>query len=71
MVVGEARATTAGGASLATVEIDAPDTPGLTAWAHVDVDGDGRVSKGDWVTVQSYPVPGGVAARVAVSVRRV
>jgi len=24
--------------------------------AHVDVDGDGRVSKGDYVTTQSYPV---------------
>jgi hypothetical protein len=53
------------------VEIDAPDRPGLTVWAHVDVDGDGRVSKGDWVTVQSYPLPEGEAARLAVAVRRV
>jgi uncharacterized lipoprotein YbaY len=29
---------------------------GATVWAHVDVDGDGRVSKGDYVTMQSYPV---------------
>jgi len=29
---------------------------GTTIWAHVDVDRDGRVSTGDFITVQSYPV---------------
>ena len=28
-----------------------------TIWAHIDVDGDGRVSRGDFLTTQSYPVP--------------
>ena len=36
--------------TLATV----PD--GTTVWAHVDADRDGRVSKGDYVSVESYPV---------------
>ena len=29
---------------------------GTTVWAHVDVDGDGRVSKGDYVSMESYGV---------------
>jgi uncharacterized lipoprotein YbaY len=29
---------------------------GSTVWAHVDVDRDGRVSKGDLISVESYPV---------------
>ena len=29
---------------------------GFTAWAHIDVDGDGRVSRGDLISVESYPV---------------
>ena len=32
---------------------DAGGTP--TVWVHVDTDRDGRVSRGDYVTVQSYP----------------
>jgi hypothetical protein len=28
---------------------------GTTVWVHLDVDRDGRVSKGDYITVQSYP----------------
>ena len=36
-------------------------------WVLVDVDGDGRVSRGDFVTTQSYPLsPGAAAVRVAV-----
>jgi uncharacterized lipoprotein YbaY len=38
---------------------------------HVDVDGDGRVSPGDFVTVQSYPVAPGHDAELAVVVRRI
>jgi uncharacterized lipoprotein YbaY len=37
-----------------TVEADVPD--GATVWAHNDVDRDGRVSKGDFISMQSYPV---------------
>jgi uncharacterized lipoprotein YbaY len=25
-------------------------------WAHLDIDGDGQVSRGDYITMQSYPV---------------
>ncbi len=42
-----------------------------TIWAHVDVDRDGHVSAGDYITVQSFPVPTGPAPRARISVRRV
>ncbi|MEO8379969.1 MAG: YbaY family lipoprotein [Acidobacteriota bacterium] len=38
----------------------------LIVWAHVDVDGDGEVSKGDYITMQSYPVRDEGAMRVEV-----
>jgi hypothetical protein len=40
---------------------------GTTAWAHLDADRDGRVSPGDYITVQSYPVLG--SARQALTLR--
>jgi Type III secretion system lipoprotein chaperone (YscW) len=40
-----------------TVPIELTEVPdGTTVWAHVDADRDGRVSKGDYVSVESYPV---------------
>lgn len=42
-----------------------------TVWVHVDVDRDGRVSPGDYVTVQSYPVTATAERRVRVAVKRV
>jgi hypothetical protein len=66
---GQVRRTT--GQRLDTVRVViarvAPDT---TIWAHVDVDRDGRVSKGDFVTMSSYPVRSGEAP-LRVTVRRV
>ena len=60
------------GSWLDTLELDVPRLPGqCTIWAHVDVDRDGRVSRGDFVTTVSYPVPPGGDARVAVRVRQV
>lgn len=45
------------GAPLETLPIDCSGvTDGLTLWAHVDVDRDGEVSRGDWLTTVSYPV---------------
>ena len=35
-------------------------------WVHVDVDDSGEVSKGDYITMQSYPVRGGGTMRVEV-----
>jgi hypothetical protein len=75
-VLAEARGQVRGelGSWLDTVEIGLPaGTAGrdTTVWAHVDVDGDGRVSRGDFVTTASHPVPPGDEVRVAVGVRQV
>jgi hypothetical protein len=60
------------GTWLDTVEVDFDHpTDRCTIWVHVDVDGDGRVSKGDYVTMMSYPVPPHDGDRVTVEVRRV
>jgi len=39
--------------------IDAGDA---TWWVHVDSDGDGRLGRGDYVTMQAYPLRSGDAA---------
>jgi hypothetical protein len=62
--------------ALTTVEIEVPEVPGrLSVWAHADVGGTGRVSQGDYLTVQSFPVSaeaaGEAPADVSVLVRRV
>lgn len=45
------------GAGGVRVRMALPAVPdGATVWAHVDADGDGRASRGDWVTTQSHPV---------------
>jgi hypothetical protein len=55
---------------LETVEVAVDELPdGCTVFAHVDVDDDGRVSPGDFLTTQSYPVPRGSEPRVSVEVR--
>lgn len=57
---------------LETVELDLPTLPRrCTIWAHVDVDGDGRVSKGDFVTSAAYPVTAPDQSRLDITVRRV
>jgi hypothetical protein len=42
-----------------------------TIWAHVDVDGDGSVTPGDFITTVAYPIPPTEGARVDIAVRRV
>jgi hypothetical protein len=60
------------GSRLCTVELQLAPIPGdCSIWAHVDVDGDGRVSPGDFVTTASYPVVDGDETRLQVIVRRV
>lgn len=50
--------------------VDAVDAGGgATVRVHVDVDGDGEVSLGDFVTTQAYPVAD--AGAISVSVQRV
>ena len=44
---------------------------GTTVWAHVDADRDGRVSKGDYVSVESYPVTLAAAQSLTVRVKKV
>jgi hypothetical protein len=57
---------------LATVKVRVATLPRHAAiWVHVDVDRDGRVSSGDFITVQRFPVPSGPSPHVRVSVRRV
>ncbi len=60
------------GAWLETVELDVVRRPDASSiWAHVDVDGDGRVSIGDYVTMASHPLPAADGEHVSVVVRRV
>ena len=73
-VVGSTRGEVRGelGRWLTTVELAMEANPsGCTIWVHVDVDGDGRVSEGDFITMASYPVPAGGDAHVSVEVRKV
>ncbi len=60
------------GSWLDTLEVDAPSPcDHCTVWAHVDVDGDNKVSRGDFVTTVAYPVPSSVPARLTINVRKV
>jgi hypothetical protein len=80
-LVAEARAEVTGEQSswLQNVEVEVPDASvdprgRLTAFAHVDVDGDGAIGSGDFITTQSFPVPPSEAAgeaRLRVAVTRI
>jgi uncharacterized lipoprotein YbaY len=80
-LVAEQRAVVAGEQSswLQNVEIEIRDESidprgRLTAFAHVDVDGDGALSAGDFITTRSFPVPVQEAAgeaRLQVAVTRI
>ena len=56
-----------------TLTGEAPDpTASYSVRAHLDVDGDGQVSAGDFISTQSYPVlTSGHPSRVSVLVRPV
>jgi hypothetical protein len=71
---GEASAEVEEGDDLRIATIEVPvDDPGdmPTIWARVNVSGQPRVSRGDYVTVQSFRVPQTDAPRVKVVVKRV
>ena len=54
------------------VTMDLPAIPeGATIWVHVDTDRDGRVSKGDFVSVESYPVDLAPAQTLTIRVKKV
>ena len=63
----------AGEALAFTLEAEAPDpTASYSVRAHIDLDGDGQVSRGDYISMQSYPVlTFGYPRRVSVLVRRI
>jgi uncharacterized lipoprotein YbaY len=44
---------------------------GTTVRVHIDVDHDGRVSRGDFVTVESYPVTSAPTQSLTVRVKKV
>jgi uncharacterized lipoprotein YbaY len=74
VVLGTSVAAIAGGSDpcLARLVVDVDRLgPSLTVWAHVDVDRDGRVSRGDYVSVQSFPVPAGPQPRAEILVKPV
>lgn len=73
-VLGEGRGSIGASddAALATVDVDVTATADrMTVWVHVDVDQDGRVSKGDFITMQSHSVPAGAHPSVTVTVKKV
>lgn len=68
-VLAETRVASVGEPVIAVAELDVP-RPGAypIVQVHVDVDGDGKVSEGDFITMQSYPCRGGA---MSVEIRRV
>jgi uncharacterized lipoprotein YbaY len=44
---------------------------GSTLWVHVDVDEDGRVSEGDFITMESYPLDAQAEGATTIRLRRV
>ena len=71
-LVSEQRAAVSGERSgwLQNVELDVPEEGHLTVFAHVDVDGDGAISAGDFITTRAYSVPF-EEGRVQVAVQRI
>jgi hypothetical protein len=58
--------------ALDVVELTVDSLPGSArVWAHVDVDADGRLSKGDFVTMVAYPIPATEVVEIDVEVRRI
>ena len=53
-----------------SVPLDAEVPDGATVWAHNDVDRDGRVSSGDFLSMESYPVTS-AAQKITIRLRRV
>jgi uncharacterized lipoprotein YbaY len=61
------------GPVLATVDLPDAEAQRLTVWAHADLSGNHQVSLGDYITMQSHPVPSPEQrpGRLGVTVRRV
>jgi hypothetical protein len=67
-----ARVPTANHTTAVQVTLEVDTVPeGTTVWAHIDVDRDGRVSKGDFVTVESYPIISALTQSLSIRVKRI
>ena len=67
--IAETRVTSracAPGEALARATLSVEPGGSLNVWVHVDVDRSGDVSKGDYITMQAYPVRDGGSMRVEV-----
>lgn len=53
------------------MRIAAPPPDGTILWVHIDADGDGRLSAGDYVTMESYPLSARGPASMTVRVKRI
>jgi hypothetical protein len=67
-----ARVPKADGTTSLPVTLEVATVPdGTTLWALIDVDRDGRVSNGDFVTVESYPITRVPTQTLTVRVKKV
>ena len=73
VIVASRTTTVPASAEPITVSIALERVPdGSTVWAHADVDGDGRVSAGDFITMESYPVKtSGSEQKTTIRIRKV
>lgn len=66
------RTTVPEGATSVALKFDVSlPVDGATIWAHIDSDADGLLSAGDYVSVESYPLPVGGRPMLTVKVRRI
>jgi uncharacterized lipoprotein YbaY len=62
----------AGQVTSVLVPVEPSDLPdGSSVWAHVDVDRDGRVSRGDFLSMESYPVTAASTEPMTIRVKPV
>jgi putative lipoprotein len=63
---------TRSGTSSVQITMDPGSIPeGTTVWVHLDVDRDGRVSVGDYITVESYPAAVSGPQEMTIRLKRV
>ncbi len=63
---------TTGRTITARVSLEMTTVPdGTTVWAYVDADREGRVSVGDYISMESYPVRPGAAGALTIRVKKV
>lgn len=54
------------------VAMEVPSVPsGTTVWVHLDSDSDGRVSPGDFVSVESFPLASVPSQAVTIRIKKI